>query len=300
MTSCWNCRSSSQPRPDTVAISGPQGDSRAARRAEKCWAPAGRGVFAPARSTVHTARARDGIFYSIQGESTLAASRPSSCASPAAICAASTANGVRLLWWKQMTREEILAEVARYPARSSAHRRGPTLQKELPQLAQELVDRVTSFAGDARQRPLAAIPRGVRKIVDLKTPGSDEPHTTSAPSATSRRRRGEGWSARATTSNGPAQARRAAGLEQGAVLFSPSYGQSRPRTCRLVLESGKPARLQLQLHKLIWGERRGSNDAKALLRRRLVRAYPLSGNPRACSSTAPSWTARRCSGSRTS
>jgi len=42
------------------------------------------------------------------------------------------------------------------------------------------------------------------------------------------------------------------------VLFSPSYGQVAPQDLAAwVLESGKPARLQLQLHKLIWGERRG-------------------------------------------
>jgi len=42
------------------------------------------------------------------------------------------------------------------------------------------------------------------------------------------------------------------------VLFSPSYGEVAPQDlARWVLESGKPARLQLQLHKLIWGEKRG-------------------------------------------
>ena len=42
------------------------------------------------------------------------------------------------------------------------------------------------------------------------------------------------------------------------VLFSPSYGEVSPQDLAAwLLESGKPARLQLQLHKLIWGERRG-------------------------------------------
>jgi 7-carboxy-7-deazaguanine synthase len=43
------------------------------------------------------------------------------------------------------------------------------------------------------------------------------------------------------------------------VLFSPSFDQVAPRDlARWLLESGRPARLQLQLHKLIWGaEARG-------------------------------------------
>ena len=42
------------------------------------------------------------------------------------------------------------------------------------------------------------------------------------------------------------------------VLFSPSYGQVAPQDlAQWVLESGKPARLQVQLHKILWGEKRG-------------------------------------------
>jgi 7-carboxy-7-deazaguanine synthase len=38
------------------------------------------------------------------------------------------------------------------------------------------------------------------------------------------------------------------------VLFSPSYGEVEAQDlARWVMESGKPARLQLQLHKIIWG-----------------------------------------------
>jgi 7-carboxy-7-deazaguanine synthase len=42
------------------------------------------------------------------------------------------------------------------------------------------------------------------------------------------------------------------------VLFSPSHGEVAPQElAQWLLESGKPARLQLQLHKIIWGDRRG-------------------------------------------
>jgi 7-carboxy-7-deazaguanine synthase len=38
------------------------------------------------------------------------------------------------------------------------------------------------------------------------------------------------------------------------VLFSPSHGQVSPlELSQWLLASGKPGRLQLQLHKIIWG-----------------------------------------------
>jgi len=38
------------------------------------------------------------------------------------------------------------------------------------------------------------------------------------------------------------------------ILFSPSYGEVEPKAlAEWILRTGKPARLQLQLHKLIWG-----------------------------------------------
>jgi len=47
--------------------------------------------------------------------------------------------------------------------------------------------------------------------------------------------------------------------ERVPVLFSPSFGQVAPRDlAKWVLDSRRPARLQLQLHKVIWGaEARG-------------------------------------------
>jgi len=138
-------------------------------------------VIAPRAGQRYTPRVRvTEIFYSIQGESTLAGEptvfvRFTGCDLRCQYCDTEYAfYGGRL-----MTRQEILAEVARYPARFVCLTGGePTLQKELPQLAQELLDRGYQVSLETHgQRPLTAIPRGVRKIVDLKTPGSDEPHT---------------------------------------------------------------------------------------------------------------------------
>ena len=163
---------------------------------------------------------------------------------------------------QQMSREEILAEVARHPARSVCLTGGePTLQKELPQLAQQLLERGYQVSLETHgQRPLGDIPRGVRKIVDLKTPGSKEPHADFT--AFGELQPGDEvkvvvcsrddfqWALRKLDELGL--------WGKVPVLFSPSYGEVAPQDLAAwLLESGKPARLQLQLHKLIWGERRG-------------------------------------------
>jgi len=51
------------------------------------------------------------------------------------------------------------------------------LQKELPDLCRDLLERGYEVSLETHgQRPLDAIPREVKKIVDLKTPGSGEEH----------------------------------------------------------------------------------------------------------------------------
>ena len=120
------------------------------------------------------------IFFSIQGESTLAGEptvfvRFTGCDLRCGYCDTEYA----FYGGRQMTRAEILDEVSKHQARFVCLTGGePTLQKELPQLAQELLDRGYQVSLETHgQRPLAAVPPGVRKVVDLKTPGSKEPHT---------------------------------------------------------------------------------------------------------------------------
>ena len=203
------------------------------------------------------------IFYSIQGESTLAGEptvfvRFTGCDLRCQYCDTEYA----FYGGRQMSREEILAEVARHPARFVCLTGGePTLQKELPRLAQDLLERGYQVSLETHgQRPLGDIPKGVRKIVDLKTPGSAEPHTDLAvfralsPGDEVKvvvcSRDDFQWALRKLDEIGI--------WGKVPVLFSPSYGQVAAQDLAAwVLESGKPARLQLQLHKLIWGEKRG-------------------------------------------
>src|SRR5207302_2952875 len=162
-----------------------------------------------------------------------------------------------------MTREQILAAVAQHPARFVCLTGGePVLQRELPLLAQELLDRGYEVSMETHgQRPLDAIPRGVKKIVDLKTPGSGEPHEDFRELM----RLGEGDELKVVVCDeadfhwAVSVVDRLGLWERVPVLFSPSFEQVAPKDlARWLLESGRPARLQLQLHKLIWGaEARG-------------------------------------------
>ncbi|HXN80935.1 MAG TPA: radical SAM protein, partial [Myxococcales bacterium] len=159
---------------------------------------------------------------------------------------------------KQMTRAEILAEVAKHPAKFVCLTGGePVLQKELPELAQELLDRGYEVSLETHgQRPLDRIPPGVKKIVDLKTPGSEEPHT--AFRELERLQPGDELKVVVCSESDFRWAveviDRLELWNRVPVLFSPSHGQVSPlELSQWLLASGKPGRLQLQLHKIIWG-----------------------------------------------
>lgn len=203
------------------------------------------------------------IFHSIQGESTLAGEptvfvRFTGCDLRCQYCDTEYA----FYGGRQMTREEILAEVAKYPARFVCLTGGePTLQKELPELARELLDRGYQVSLETHgQRPLDAVPRGVRKIVDLKTPGSEEAHTDFS----AFRSLSPGDEVKVVVCSRADFDWALARIDElelwgkVPVLFSPSHGEVAPRDlAEWVLASGRPARLQLQLHKILWGEKRG-------------------------------------------
>ncbi len=199
------------------------------------------------------------IFFSIQGEGSRAG-RPcvfvrfTGCDLRCAYCDTAYAfHGGR-----RMSREEILAEVSRHPTRFVCLTGGePLLQAELPALARELLDRGYEVAVETHgQRPLGALPAEVVRIADVKTPGSGEVATDLA------YLEGLGprdevkfvvcseddfrWSLEVIRSH------RLEGRVE--VLLSPSHGQVEPRDlARWMLESGVQARLNIQIHKVVWG-----------------------------------------------
>jgi 7-carboxy-7-deazaguanine synthase len=199
------------------------------------------------------------IFFSIQGEGTRAG-RPcvfvrfTGCDLRCGYCDTAYAfhGGV------EMTRAEILAAVARHPARFVMLTGGePMLQKEVPALAEEIVAQGYEVAIETHgQRPLDALPPSVVRIVDVKTPGSGEtttdfgyldrlmPHDEVKFVVCSEE--DFRWS-EAVVREHRLEARTH-------VLFSPAWGQVDPKDLvRWLLESGLDARLSLQIHKVVWG-----------------------------------------------
>src|SRR5512138_681585 len=199
------------------------------------------------------------IFHSIQGEGTRAG-RPcvfvrfTGCDLRCNYCDTAYA----FTGGREATREEILAEVARFPCRFVLLTGGePLLQRELPALARDLLDRGYEVAVETHgQLPLDALPEAAIRIADVKTPGSGEPavdlgwleglrpHDEVKFVVSSEEDfrwsvdviRGHGLSGRVT------------------VLVGPVLGRVDPADLsRWILESGVDARLNLQLHKLIWG-----------------------------------------------
>jgi 7-carboxy-7-deazaguanine synthase len=204
------------------------------------------------------------IFFSIQGEGTRAG-RPcvfvrfTGCDLRCNYCDTAYA----FTGGREASREEILAEVARHPCRLVLLTGGePMLQPELPGLARDLLDRGYEVLVETHgQAPLDALPGAVVRIADVKTPESGEPATDLAGlerllphdevkfvvSSEADFR----WSLEVI---------RRQGLEgRVTVLVGPVLGRVEPRDlARWILESGVAARLNLQLHKVVWGaEARG-------------------------------------------
>jgi 7-carboxy-7-deazaguanine synthase len=199
------------------------------------------------------------IFFSIQGEGTRAG-RPcvfvrfTGCDLRCGYCDTAYA----FHGGTDMSREEILEAVARHPSRFVLLTGGePMLQKDLPDLAEELVTRGYEVAIETHgQRPLDALPPSVIRIVDVKTPGSGETTTDFAyldrllphdevkfvVCSEDDFRWSEGV------------VRRHRLEERTHVLFSPAWGQVDAKDlARWLLESGLDARLSLQIHKVVWG-----------------------------------------------
>lgn len=199
------------------------------------------------------------IFYSIQGEGTRAG-RPcvfvrfTGCDLRCGYCDTAYA----FHGGSDMAREQIIREVARHPCKFVLLTGGePTLQRELPSLAQELLERGYEVAVETHgQRPLDDLPREAIRIVDVKTPASGEPATDLAyldrlaPHDEVKfvvcSEEDWRWSLDVI--------RRHRLDRRFAVLLSPAWGAVEPKDlARWILESGVEARLNLQIHKVVWG-----------------------------------------------
>jgi 7-carboxy-7-deazaguanine synthase len=204
------------------------------------------------------------IFFSLQGEST---HQGLPC-----VFVRTTGCNLRCSWCdteyafsggETMSLDEVLAAVARHPAKRVEITGGePLLQRGVPVLASGLLERgYTVLCETSGERDIDLLPPGVLRIVDLKAPGSGEEASNRWDNLEKLRpgdelkvvladRRDFDWALTVIRSRG---------LEgRIPLLLSPVHGRLQPaELASWILESGVDARLNLQLHKLLWGEARG-------------------------------------------
>ena len=200
------------------------------------------------------------IFFSIQGESTHAGEpcvfvRLTGCSLRCVYCDTkySYAGGT------EMPLDQVLSAVAGHPAKLVELTGGePLEQEEVYPLMSSLLDRgYTVMLETGGHVSVARVPDPVIKIIDLKCPDSREGHTICWENIDLAHPQDEfkfvissredyEWSKRIY-------------LEKlrdkpNPVLFSPSHDDlPAVNLARWILEDGLPVRLQLQIHKYIWG-----------------------------------------------
>lgn len=200
------------------------------------------------------------IFYSIQGESTWAG-HP-------CVFVRLTACDLRCSWCdtpyafyegRKRSLDEVIAEVDQYGCSLVEITGGePLLQDDVyPLMDRLLAAGRTVMLETGGHRPIAAVPRAVVKIVDVKCPGSGEavrndwrnldalaPHDEVK--FVIRDRADHDFAVDVVRRHDLAS-------RCAAVLFSPVHGVLDPKTLSgWMLADHVPARLQVQLHKYIW------------------------------------------------
>jgi 7-carboxy-7-deazaguanine synthase len=201
------------------------------------------------------------IFYSIQGESTRAG-QP-------CVFVRLTACDLRCSWCdtpyafyegRKMTVDEVVAAVERHGCPLVEITGGePLLQEDVyPLMDRLLAGGRTVMLETGGHRPIGRVPGAVLKVVDVKCPGSGEADRNEwrnldalAPHDEVKfviRDRADYEFARDVI------ARHHLASRAGAILLSPVHGVLDPKTLsEWLLADRLPARLQLQIHKYIWG-----------------------------------------------
>lgn len=204
------------------------------------------------------------IFYSLQGESSRVGLptvfvRLTGCPMRCTYCDTAYAfSGGR-----SMTLAEILAEVGRYPTRYVTVTGGePMAQKDCLLLLRVLCDKgyqVSLETGGALD--VSGVDARVMKVLDIKTPASGEMEKNLWSNLETLHAHDEikfvlcdeadyEWAKKVLSEHDLAS--------KCGVLFSPAQGQLSPTALAdWILRDNLPVRMQVQLHKLLWGNQPG-------------------------------------------
>ena len=200
------------------------------------------------------------IFFSIQGESTHAGKpcvfvRLTGCSLRCVYCDTkySYAGG------SEMSLQEVLSTIAGHPAKFVEVTGGePLEQEEVHPLMNSLLDRgYTVMLETGGHVSIARVPKPVIKIIDVKCPDSHEGHTVCWENIELAEPHDEFKFV--ISSRADYEWSKHTYLEKlrdkpNAVLFSPSHDDLPAiNLARWILEDGLAVRLQLQIHKYIWG-----------------------------------------------
>lgn len=133
----------------------------------------------------------------------------------------------------------------------------PMLQPATPELCRRLLERGFEVLMETNGSvDLSAVPRGVRRIIDWKTPFSGESEKMLDGNFLNLRPGDEVKFVIAGRNDYDAALeviRRFRIAEHATILFAPVFGEIEPRTLvEWMLADRVPARLNLQLHKVIW------------------------------------------------
>lgn len=204
------------------------------------------------------------IFFSLQGES--------SHQGLPCVMVRLTGCNLRCVWCdteysftggETMTVDEVLGRVATFPSKRVEITGGePLLQKAVPCLARRLIDRgYTVLCETSGERDIDLLPPGVRRIMDLKAPGSGEVESNRYDNIDKLREGDEVklvLAGRADYEWAREIIARYDLAKRAPVLLAPVYGKLPARDlAEWMLADGVEARLNLQLHKLLWGDARG-------------------------------------------
>ena len=217
----------------------------------------------PTRARVDTVRINE-IFFSLQGESSRVGVptvfvRLTGCPLRCGYCDTAYAfhDG------KTRDIDAVIAEVARHPTKTVCVTGGePLAQKNCLTLLEKLCDLGYSVSLETSGAiDIAAVDQRVSRIVDIKTPGSGEVEKNRWENLPLLNQRDE-IKFVITSEDDYRWAAALLAKEKltalAPVLFSPSFHDvSTAQLAEWILRDGLNVRMQIQLHKIIWGEKRG-------------------------------------------